>query len=66
MSRLDGAPLVVRTERDFQECMTVLDGAFVDGNGLRFELGLNALIDFCADSVHDGDCQQWWNDQEAM
>lgn len=66
MSRLAGAPVVVSTERVFKDCLTVLDGAFVDGNGLRFELGLNALIDFCADTVDDGDCQQWWNDQEAM
>ena len=66
ISRLDSAPVVVRTERVFQDCLTVLDGAFVEGNGLRFELGLNALIDFCTDTVHDGVCQQWWNDQEAM
>ena len=61
MSRIDGAPIVVRTERFFQDCLTVLDGAFVDGNGLRFELGLNALMDFCTDMVGDGNCKQWWS-----
>lgn len=60
MSRIDGAPRVVRAERIFEDCLTVLDGAFADGNGLRFELGLNALLDFCTDTVTDGDCQQWW------
>lgn len=60
MSRIDGAPRVVRAERIFEDCLTVLDGAFADGNGLRFELGLNALIDFCTDTVNDGDCEQWW------
>ena len=62
MSRIDGAPTVVRTERVFQDCVTVLDGAFVDGNGLRFELGHNALIDFYADMVGDGNCTRWWDE----
>ena len=66
VSRIDGAPTVVRTERVFQDCVTVLDGAFVDGNGLRFELGLNALTDFCTDMVSDGNCKQWWNREEAI
>jgi hypothetical protein len=60
MSRIDGAPRVVRAERIFGDCLTVLDGAFADGNGLRFELGLNALLDFCTDTVNDGDCERWW------
>jgi hypothetical protein len=49
----------------FQDCLTVLDGAFADGNGLQFELGLNALMDFCADSVEIGECEQWWKKEEA-
>jgi hypothetical protein len=61
MSRIDGAPTIVRTDCIFQDCLTILNGAFADGNGLQFELGLNGLMDFCADSVEIGDCQQWWN-----
>jgi len=63
ISRIDGAPTDVRTECIFQDCLIVLDGAFVDGNGLRFELGLNALMDFCTDMVSDGNCKQWWNEE---
>ena len=66
MSRIDGAPTVVRMERVFQDCLTVLDGAFLDGNGLRFELGLNALMDLCTDMVGDGNCKQWWNKADAV
>ena len=65
MSRIDGAPTDVRTKCIFQDCLTVLDGAFVDGNGLRFELGLNALMDFCTDMVGDGNCKRWWNEELA-
>ena len=61
MSRIEGAPTDVRTERIFQDCLTVLDGAFADGNGLQFELGLNGLMDFCTDVVADGNCEQWWS-----
>ena len=63
MSRIDDAPTVVRTERVFQDCVTVLDGAFAEGNGYQFELGLNGLFDFCADSVEMGDCEQWWKEE---
>ena len=62
MSRIEGAPTDVRAERIFQDCLTVLDGAFADGNGLQFELGLNGLMDFCADMVADGNCERWWNE----
>lgn len=65
MSRLDGAPAIVRTDCLFQDCLTVLDGALADGNGFLFELGLNGLMDFCADSVEMGDCDQWWKKEEA-
>ena len=61
MSRIDGVPTDVRAERIFQDCLTVLNGAFADGNGLRFELGLNALRDFCTDMVGDGNCEQRWS-----
>jgi hypothetical protein len=61
MTRIEGAPTVVQEQPIFQDCLTVLNGAFADGNHLRFELGLNALIDFCTDTVSEGDCQQWWN-----
>ena len=51
MSRIDGAPPIVKNDCIFHDCLTVLNGAFADGNGLQFELGLNVMIDFCADSV---------------
>jgi len=61
MTRIDGVPTFVETEPIFQDCLTVLDGAFADGDRLRFELGLNALIDFCTETVSKGNCEQWWN-----
>jgi hypothetical protein len=61
MSRIEDAPTDVRAEWFFQDCLTVMNGAFSDGNGLRFELGLNALMDFCTDMVADGNCEEWWN-----
>jgi hypothetical protein len=61
MSRIDGVPTVVQIEPIFQDCLTVLDGAFADGNGLGFELGLSALIDFCTETVNRGDYEQWWS-----
>ena len=61
MTRIDGVPTVVKEQRIFQDCLTVLDGAFADGNHLRFELGLNALADFCTHVVANGECQQWWS-----
>jgi hypothetical protein len=50
MTKLNGVPSAVETECIFQDCLTVMDGAFADGNGLRFELGLNALIDLCSEN----------------
>jgi hypothetical protein len=60
MTRIDRVPTLVEAEPIFQDCLTVLDWAFVDGNRLRFELGLGALIDFCTETVNKGDCEQWW------
>ena len=62
MTRIESVPGLVEQQSLFQDCLTVLDGAFVDGNRLRFELGLSALIDFCTDIVDAGDCEQWWNE----
>jgi hypothetical protein len=61
MTRIKGVPAVVEEQRIYRDCLTVLDGAFADGNSLRFELGLNALIDFCTDIVNESDCEQWWS-----
>jgi len=61
MTRIDGVPTLVETEPIFQDCLTVLDGAFADGDRLRFELGLSALIDFCTETISKGNCEQWWN-----
>ena len=65
MSRIEGAPTIVRIDCIFQDCVTVLNGAFADGNGLQFQLGLNGLMDFCADSVEIRHCEQWWNKEET-
>ena len=65
MSRIEGAPTDIRTECIFQDCLTVLDWGFANGNGRRFELGLNALMDFCADMVSEGNCKQWWSKEQA-
>lgn len=48
----------------FSGFLTVLDGPFADGDRLRFELGLSALIDFCTDVVDAGDCDQWWSESQ--
>jgi hypothetical protein len=60
MTRINGVPSVVETERTFQDCLTILNAAFADGSRLRFEFGLSALIDFCTEQVNTGDCGQWW------
>ena len=62
MTRIESVPALVEKQPLFQDCLTVLDGAFEDGNRLRFELGVSALIDFCTDVVDAGDCEQWWNE----
>ena len=56
-----GWDLAMTRIQGVQECLTVLDGAFADGNRLGFELGLGALIDFCTETVNKGDFDQWWN-----
>jgi hypothetical protein len=61
MTIIDGVPPLVEKHPIFQDCLTVLDGAFIDGNNLRFELGLSALIDFCNETVSRGECTQWWS-----
>ena len=66
MRRIEGVPTVVEEQRFYQDCLTVLNGAFADGNHVRFELGLNALMDFCADMVSDGNCEQWWNEEKNL
>ncbi len=40
MTRIESVPALVEKQPIFQDCLTVLDGAFADGNRLRFELGL--------------------------
>ena len=61
MTIIDGVPTLVEKQPIFQDCLTVLDGSFVDGNSLRFELGLSALIDFYNETVSRGECTQWWS-----
>jgi hypothetical protein len=61
MTRINGMPTRVESGLFFQECLTVLNWAFVDGDRFRFELGLSALIDFCTETVSKGECEQWWN-----
>ena len=61
MMRIEGVPTAVEEQRIYHDCLTVLNGAFADGNHLRFEIGLSALIDFCADRVNEGDSERWWS-----
>jgi hypothetical protein len=61
MARIDGVPALVEGQPFFQECLAVLNGAFADGDRLRFELGLSAMIDLCSETVNKGDCKQWWD-----
>ena len=63
LSKIEGAPTRIAAERIFQDCVTVLDGAFSDGDGLRFEFALNALVDFCSDILSDGDSERWWSSE---
>jgi len=57
MTRIGSAPTVMKEQPLFQDCLTVVDGAFADGNYLQFALGMNALIEMCAEP----DCEEWWN-----
>jgi hypothetical protein len=61
MARIGGAPTVVERKPFFQDCLWVLNGAFSDGDPLRFELGVRALVDFCNELINTGDVEQWWN-----
>ena len=61
MTRINSVPSLVETEPFFQDCLTVLNAAFEDGDRLRFELGLSCLIDFCNEAVNTGDCEAWWH-----
>ena len=38
-----------------------MDGAFVDGDRVRFELGVRALVDFCNEITSAGDVEPWWD-----
>ena len=64
MSRINGAPSTLTRESAFRECLAVLDGAFADGDRVRFELGILALMDCCAEAVTRGDCPPWWESSE--
>jgi hypothetical protein len=48
--RIENVPTVVKKEPLFHDCLTVLNGAFADGNYVQFTLGMNALIDICAEA----------------
>ena len=61
MSLIRDAPTPVEHEHLFQDCLTVLNGAFTDGNCVQFELGLSALMDFCNEAVNRGAYEQWWS-----
>lgn len=61
MKIINSVPKWVEEQPIYQHCLTILDGAFVDGDGLRFELGLSALTDFYSDIINAGDCQPWWS-----
>jgi hypothetical protein len=61
IARIDGAPTLVEQQPFFQDCLWVLNGAFADGDRLRFELGVRALVDFCNELINTGDVEPWWN-----
>ena len=61
MARIDGVPTLVERQPFFQDCLWVLNGAFADGDRLRFELGVRALVDFCNELINTGDVEPWWN-----
>jgi hypothetical protein len=61
IKRIDGVPPQIEQQAFFQDCLRVLNGAFADGDRLRFELGVSALIAFCDETVNTGHCEQWWN-----
>jgi hypothetical protein len=50
MEKIENVPAVVKKEPLFHDCLTVLNGTFADGNYLQFTLGMNALIDICAEA----------------
>ena len=50
IQKIENVPAVVKNEPLFHDCLTVLNGAFADGNYLQFTLGMNALIDICAEA----------------
>jgi hypothetical protein len=54
MQKIENVPAGVKKEPLFNDCLTVLNGAFADGNYLQFTLGMNALIDICAEAA----CEQ--------
>jgi hypothetical protein len=58
--RIAGIPTCLEKKAAFQESLTVLNAAFAQGDGLRFEMGLIALLDFCAEAINRGECEQWW------
>jgi hypothetical protein len=60
LRRIADAPSRVTAQRVFQESLLMLDTAFADGNSARFERGLIALLDVCAEAVNLGECEQWW------
>jgi hypothetical protein len=64
MTRIDGVPPIVGRQPLFQDCLTVLDGAFTDGDRFLFEIGLSTLIDYCAETVSRGECKPWWDSCE--
>jgi hypothetical protein len=61
MARIAHAPSLVERQPFFQDCLWVLDGAFVDGDRVRFELGVRALVDFCNEITNTGDAEPWWD-----
>jgi hypothetical protein len=61
MARIDGAPTLVRQQPFFQDCLRVLNEAFVDGDQLRFELAIRAIVAFCNEIIKTGGYEQWWH-----
>lgn len=58
--RIAGMPAFLERKSAFQESLIVLNAAFAEGDGSRFEKGLIALLDYCDEAIKRGDCEQWW------
>ena len=58
--RIAEMPAFLERKSAFRESLLVLNAAFAEGDGSRFEKGLITLLDYCDEAINRGDCKQWW------